>query len=99
MPVTPVTGTWPAVIGGTYFLVVSVSAADDTGSTVNVGASGGCLLVAPTVNYVVSTVAAPGGSVLPAGTLTSSFQLSNTRRQQRFPAGQLVGIRLPDDRD
>ena len=78
VPISPVTGTWPNTIGGTYYLIVSVAAADDTGPASNVGASPGYVMSAPTVQYVVSSpVPPPVGSTLPAGIISSSFQLSN----------------------
>ena len=78
VPITPITGTWPGTIGTTYYLIVSVSAVDDTGPSTKVRANPGCVLSAPTVKYVVaSPVTPPVGSTLPAGIATSSFQLSN----------------------
>lgn len=76
VPIVPITATWPKIIGGTYYLIVSVSASDDTGPTTNVKASSGYVMSAPNVNYVVS-VTDQVGSALPAGTISRSFQLSN----------------------
>jgi len=67
-------GTWPSA--GTWYLIVSASAPDDTASGDNVGASSSVSVTAPPVDYVVDSVANSGTTVA-GGSLDATFRLTN----------------------
>jgi hypothetical protein len=76
---TPVVfaGSWPSA-PGTYYLIVSVSAADDSVSGNNTVVSALTVTTtAPLVDNTVVVVSNTGGSMLPAGTVNGSFQFRN----------------------
>jgi hypothetical protein len=77
--IVPITANWPNTIGATYYLIVSVAAADDTGPTINTGASPGCVLSAPDVDYTVTLVGYTGGTTAAVlGNVSgASFQFRN----------------------
>jgi hypothetical protein len=72
-----ITGTWPSA-GGEYYLVVRVSAADDTNTTNNDGASGIVEVDAPLVDYTVSSVTSDFPSVTTDSGVSEVFIYRNS---------------------
>ncbi len=77
----PFAGFWPPV-AGTYYIVASIAAVDDTNVANNFGATASATTVSETipdpvdVDYVVET-APPGGSAVPEATFSESFVIRN----------------------
>ena len=70
-------GTWPAT-AGSYYLIVTVSASDDTNGANNEGATAAATAVTVRdVDYTVSTVSYTGGGLVPAATVNGEFQFQN----------------------
>jgi hypothetical protein len=79
VPITPITADWPKTIDATYYLIVSVAAADDTGTDPNVKASPGFTTSAPSIDYAVTSVSYSGGLTAQVfgNVIDASFQLKN----------------------
>ena len=75
---TPITfaGTWPAAPGGSFYLKVALSSADDTVTTDNVQVSP--VYAVHFINNTVAGVVTTGGTVMAVGqTLNGSFTVEN----------------------
>lgn len=76
IPVT--TGNWPAS-GGPYYLLVGITADDDTDPSIasNTDFSSAMTINPIDVDYTVSTVTYTGGTLVPAATVNGEFQFQN----------------------
>jgi hypothetical protein len=75
--VTPtVTGAFPAVAPGPYYLIVQVSSADDTTPGNNTSAASPITLNPKNIDYVVNPVSSTGGTTAGAG-MTGDFTIHN----------------------
>jgi hypothetical protein len=72
-----ITGSWPAD-AGEYYLVVRVSAADDTNTTNNDGASGTVEVNALLVDYTVSSISKTFPSVTTNSSVSENFVYRNS---------------------
>ena len=72
-----ITGTWPGA-SGTYYLIVKVTAADETDPTNNYTASGSFTISSPgSVDYIVSSVSSDYKIVTTSSPLSESFTITN----------------------
>jgi hypothetical protein len=72
----PISGTW-AGAAGNYYLLVDVSAGDETASWNNTSSSGSFTLEAPTLDYIVADVSRTYPTVITGEALQESFALQN----------------------
>ena len=70
-------GSWPS-ISGSYFLIVTVSSADEIDSTNNTLASGAFTITDPDIDYEVISVTNTGTPADISTAISETFQLQNT---------------------
>jgi hypothetical protein len=76
IPVT-VTGTFPAVTPGSYYLIVQVSAADDTTPLNNISAASALTLNPQNIDYTVPAITNTGGTAA-GGPMSGTFTIKNS---------------------
>ena len=70
------TGTFPSVAAGTYYLIVTVSSVEDTNLVNNTSAASALAMLAKNINYVVNPVSSTGGTTAGAA-MTGDFTIQN----------------------
>lgn len=71
-----VTGTFPAVPPGPYYLIVQVTSADDTTPGNNTSVASPITIIAKNIDYIVNPVSSTGGTTAGAG-MTGDFSIKN----------------------
>ena len=72
-----IAGTWPD-IAGMYYLIVALSAADESDMTNNIGVSGPFVIgAAAAVDYVITSVSANKTRAVKSGALAETFDMEN----------------------
>jgi hypothetical protein len=73
-----VTGTFPAVTPGSYYIIVQVSSADDTTPANNTLVTGPITLIAKDIDYVPSAVVPNPAFLVAGGPMNGTFDIVNT---------------------
>ncbi len=73
----PIDGTWPGT-GGTYYIIVKVTATDETNTTNNTGASTSFTVLAPaSIDYIVTSVTENYPSISTGDIVSEKFSIKN----------------------